>query len=127
MFLGVEYVLEDRPVHVAKALRDGWVPVATRGGCCRMMPVSQGERFIDDSLGQFQGWPEGSTICLDMLLSPSGLWQKWCAHTRPVKIAVARYFYADDLGFRRQHDLVSGQLLQGALLSKKVLSACISL
>ena len=120
MFLGVEYFLEDRPVRVAIDRRDGRVPVATRGGGWVMMLVGQGERFVDESPGQFQGWPEGSTVGLEMLRSPSGLWQKWRAHTTPVKIAVTRYFYADALGFRRQHDLASGQFLQGALLSKKV-------
>ena len=120
MFLGVEYLVDGDPVRVALDTRNGCVPVATRNGGCLMTLVGQGEKFVDRSPGQFQGWPEGSVVTLDTLHQPAGLWIKWRSHVRPVKIAVTRFFYTDALGYRTPHDLRAGEFLQGALLSKKV-------
>lgn len=121
MFLGVEYQLDDRVVRVAVDRVDGVVPIATRGGGCRMVGVGQGAPFVDRSPGRFQSYPEGTLVSLDVLRKPSGPWLRWQTQVRPVKIAVSCFFYADALGFRRQQTLKPGQFLQGALLSKPLL------
>ena len=46
--------------------------------------------------------------------------RSWRSSVRPVKIAVSSFFYADSLGFRRQHELAAGEFLQGALLSRRL-------
>lgn len=120
MFLGVEYLVNGSPMRVAMDIHGGRVPVATRSGRRVIVQVGQGEPFIDESPGQFQAWPTGNTVALQTLLNPTGLWQEWRRCTRPVKIAVTRYLYADALQFRRQHDLARGQFLQGALISKRL-------
>jgi hypothetical protein len=123
MFLGIEYIVDGEPVRIAIDRRDACVPVATRGGGCVMMLVGHTETVLDQSPGRFQSWPEGNTVSLDTLRHPTGPWVRWRASVRPVKIAVSSYFYADELGFRRQHELASGEYLQGALLAKRAIRA----
>lgn len=117
MFLGVEYEVDGKPVRVATGMVGKSLPVATRGGGFRLIPMGQGEPFVDQSPGLFQGWPPGDTVTLEMLAKPTGLWQKW--RSRPVKIAVACFFGTNDLGYTRRHNLKPGEWLQGALLEKK--------
>jgi hypothetical protein len=120
MFLGVEYFVDGEPVRVAIDRRDACVPVATRGGGCIMMRVGHTETVLDHSPGRFQSWPEGNTVSLALLRNPAGPWIRWRSSLRPVKIAVSSFFYADSLGFRRQHELAAGEFLQGALLSRRL-------
>jgi hypothetical protein len=120
MFLGVEYLVDGTPMRVAMDRRDGALPIATRGGGYLRVFMGQGEAFVDESPGHFLGWPEGNTVTLDMLARPSGMWQQWRNSVRPVKIAVARFFYTDVLGYRTQCDLHPGEFLQGALLKKRI-------
>jgi hypothetical protein len=120
MFLGVEYFTDEVPINIDISMRDQALPVLTRSHGRRMVPMGQGEPFIDQSPGHFLGWPEGNLVTLNTLHQPTGLWVKWRRSVRPVKIAVSRFFYSDALGYSTQHDLKTGEYLQGALLVKKV-------
>jgi hypothetical protein len=118
MFLGIEYVLDGAPLRVSAYERDQKIPVRRRSGGFQLVPLGAADILPDHSAGHFHSWPDNTMVTLDMLNHPSGLWQRWRASIRPVKIPIAKFFDDDALGYPRAHELKPGQFLQGALLTK---------